>query len=266
MIGNRRTRPGYGLGLAAALFLVLGGTAVAAAEGFDPETTCAVPEEIAGAGLPLPHVAAKLKAREAVRIVVIGSGSSAGLGASSLAEAYPMRLTRELGRLFPDAKFELVNLSKRGQPASEMEARFETEVAAAHPALVIWQTGTVNAVKGVDLASFGQVLETGIDKLRALDADVILINSQYSPHTLTALDTEPYRDYLRWAVQSRSAILFNRYAMMEYWVEQGVIDFSSSSKADQARNDDLVHGCIAYRLARQIESAVKSGAGDDAKE
>ncbi|MGO8867952.1 MAG: SGNH/GDSL hydrolase family protein [Alphaproteobacteria bacterium] len=256
-------RPGYGLGLAAALFLVLGG---AAAEGFDPETTCAVPEEVAGTELPLPHVAAKLKAREAVHIVVIGSGSSSGLGASSLAEAYPARLTRELVKLFPDGKFELINLSKRGQLASEMEARFATEVAAAHPALVIWQTGTADAVKGVDLGSFGEVLETGIDKLRALDADVILMNSQYSPHTLTALDTEPYRDYMRWAVQSRSAILFHRYTMMKYWVEEGVIDFSSPSKADQTKNDDLVHGCIAYRLARLIESAVKSGAEDDAKE
>ena len=261
---NRRMRPAHGLGLAAALFLVLGGTA--AAEGFDPETTCAVPEETAGTALPLPHVAAKLKAREVVRIVVIGSGSSSGLGASSLAEAYPARLTRELGKLFPDAKFELTNLSKRGQLASEMEARFATEVAAAHPALVIWQTGTADAVKGVDLGSFGQVLETGIDKLRALDADVILMNSQYSPHTLTALDTEPYRDYMRWAIQSRSAILFHRYTMMKYWVEEGVIDFSSPSKADQTRNDDLVHGCIAYRLARLIESAVKSGAEDDAKD
>ena len=70
---NRRMRPAHGLGLAAALFLVLGGTA--AAEGFDPETTCAVPEETAGTALPLPHVAAKLKAREVVRIVVIGRAS-----------------------------------------------------------------------------------------------------------------------------------------------------------------------------------------------
>ncbi|HYB54725.1 MAG TPA: SGNH/GDSL hydrolase family protein [Alphaproteobacteria bacterium] len=264
MTRNRRARPGHGLGLAAALFLVLGGTA--AAEALDQETTCAVPEEIASTKLPLPHVTAKLKAREAVRIVVIGSGSSSGLGASSLAEAYPARLTRELGKLFPDGKFELTNLSKRGQLASEMEARFASEVAAAHPALVIWQSGTADAVKGVDLASFGEVLETGIDKLRALDADVILMNSQYSPHTLTALDTEPYRDYMRWAILSRSAILFHRYTMMKYWVEEGVIDFSSPSKAEQTRNDDLVHGCIAYRLALLIESAVKSGAEGDAKE
>ena len=261
MVRRRRRRRGFGIALAALLLPILYGPA-ASAEAFDPETTCAVPEDMATTELPLPHVSAKLKAREIVRIVVIGSGSSAGVGASSQANAYPQLLAGELTKVFPDAKFEITNLSQRGRSAEEMEALFGTEVAALHPALVIWQTGTVDAVKGVDLASFEQVLEVGIDKLRALGADVILINMQYSPHTTAALDTEPYRDYMRWAVQSRSAILFHRYSMMKYWVEQGVLDFSSPSKAEQAKIDDLAHSCLAYRLAREIESAVKAAEGE----
>ncbi|MFI4987759.1 MAG: SGNH/GDSL hydrolase family protein [Alphaproteobacteria bacterium] len=264
----RKVRPGKAYqraAIAVALLSLLCGDA-GAAGGFDPETTCEVPEEMGTTALPLPNVAAKLKAGETVRVVVIGSASSAGMGASSLANAYPERLAGDLGKVFPGAKFAVINLSKRGQLASDMAKRFETEVAAEHPALVIWQTGTADAVKGVDLGSFGEVLTEGIDALRKLGADVILMNMQYSPHTSSALDTAPYRDYMRWAMQSRSAILFHRYAMMKYWVEEGVIDFSSPAKADQVQNDDLVHGCIAYRLAREIESAVKASDEGGAKE
>ena len=261
MMRRRRRRRGFGIALAALLLSLLYGPA-ASAEAFDPETACAVPEDMGTTELPLPHVSAKLKAREVVPIVVIGSGSSAGMGASAQTNAYPALLAGELAKVFPDAKFAVTNLSKRGRSASDMEALFGTEVAALHPVLVIWQTGTVDAVKGLDLAGFEQVLEVGIDKLRDLGANVILMNMQYSPHTTAALDTTPYRDYMRWAIQSRSAILFHRYAMMKYWVEAGVIDFSSPSKADQAKNDDLAHSCLAYRLAREIESAVKAAEGE----
>ena len=261
MIGRRRRRRRFGIALAALLLPILHGPA-ASAEAFDPETTCAVPEDLATTELPLAHVRAKLKVPEVVRIVVVGSGSSAGMGASTQVNAYPALLAGELTKVFPNAKFEVTNLSKRGRSASDMEALFGTAVAALHPALVIWQTGTVDAVKGLDLAGFEQVLEVGIDKLRALGADVILMNMQYSPHTTAALDTSPYRDYMRWAIQSRSAILFHRYSMMKYWVEEGIIDFSSSEKADQVRNDDLAHACLAYRLAHEIESAVEATAAE----
>jgi len=256
---GRRQRPGWASAVLAALLLALGAGGGASAEAFDAATTCAVPEEIATTELPLPHVSARIKAHETVRILVIGSGSSAGMGTSSPADAYPELLGKELAKIYPDAGFAVTNDSKRGRSASDMEAHFAVEVGPLHPQLVIWQTGTVDAVKGLDLATFGEVLETGIDKLRSLGADVILMNMQYSPHTTTALDTGPYRDYMRWAIMSRSAILFYRYSMMKYWVEQGILDFSSTEKADQMRNDDLAHACLAYRLAHVIESAVKAG-------
>ena len=69
------------------------------------------------------------------------------MGASTLANAYPERLGVELGKRFPKTKFEMTNLSRRGQPAAEMAGRFASEVESHHPALVIWQTGTVDAVR-----------------------------------------------------------------------------------------------------------------------
>ena len=228
-------------------------------------TLCAVPEALKYSELALPHLAARIKAGQPVRIVVMGSGSSAGIGATEAESAYPERLGSELTRRFPHAGFAIVNLSRRGQLASEMAARFPKEVLDRQPALVIWQTGTVEAVRGVDVEEFADTLEDGIDGLVSHGADVILMNMQYSPHTSTALDVTPYREDMSWVAQSKSVILFDRYAMMQYWAEAGTIDFSNPSKADQAKNGDLVQGCVAYRLAELVETAIKGPHEAEAK-
>ena len=247
------------------IWAALAANAGAAAAAPELSTLCAVPEALQYSELALPHVAAKLKAGKPVRIVVMGSASSAGMGATKPENAYPQRLGSELTRRFPQARFTVVNLSKRGQLASDMAKRFAKDVLGAQPVLVIWQTGTVDAVRGVDVETFDDTLEGGIDELKGHGADVILMNMQYSPHTWTALDVTPYRDDMTWVAQGKSVILFDRYAMMQYWAEAGVIDFSNPAKADQAKHDDLVHGCIAYRLAETVEAAVKGANEAEAK-
>jgi len=242
--------------MVAVLTIWLASAVSGTAQADDLSSTCAVPDSLLEPEFPLPHVSAKIKAGEPVPIVVIGSGSSAGMGASTLANAYPERLGVELGKRFPKTKFEMTNLSRRGQPAAEMAGRFASEVESHHPALVIWQTGTVDAVRAVDLAAFSETLESGIDELMQHEIDVILVDMQYSPHTSTALDVGPYRDYMRWSAQNRGVILFDRFTVMQYWSESGVIDFTDPAKAAEGKYDDIVHGCVAYLLASMIERAV----------
>jgi len=227
-----------------------------AAKAEDLSGDCAIPDSLLGPELPLPHVGAKIKAGEPVPIVVIGSSSSAGSGASTPSNAYPERLIVELGKRFPNGKFELINLSRRGQSAAEMVARFASDIEPRHPGLVIWQTGTVDAVRAVDLADFNETLESGIEDLTQREIDVILMDMQYSPHTSTALDVGPYRDYMRWAAQSRGVILFDRFAIMQYWDENGAIDLTDPAKSAEGMYDDFVHRCVAYQLASTIERAV----------
>ncbi|HLI11479.1 MAG TPA: SGNH/GDSL hydrolase family protein [Alphaproteobacteria bacterium] len=246
-----------GILLAAGAVGLAGGGARA---GQDLATQCAVPDELSYSNVAMPQVAARLKAGEPVPIVVMGSGSSAGYGLTQADAAYPARLVHELEARFPHGRFTLANLSRRGQLAAEMERRIATEVVAMRPALVIWQTGTVDAVRSVDLGSFAQTINDGIDILDKHDIDVILMDMQYSPHTSTTLNEEPYRDNMRWISQSRSVMLFDRYGIMHEWGETGVIDFSDTSKADMVRDDNTVHACIAYLLAEMIETAVKATA------
>lgn len=240
-------------GVALGLLLLYG--SVSAANPPKLSELCAVPDAVEYSELTLPHVAARIKAGQLVRIMVMGSASS--MGTSAVSSAYPDRLAAELGKRMPKVKFEVINLSKRGLLSRDMEGLFERKIYGEHPALVIWQTGTVDAVRGIDVDDFGHTLAKGLEELQDRGVDVILMDMQYSPHTSTVLNVGPYRDYMRWQAQLHSAILFDRYAMMKYWEEADVIDFSSSSRADQIKYDDIVHGCIAYLLAEMIENAVK---------
>ena len=56
-------------------------------------------------------------------------------------------------------------------------------LAAAKPALVVWQTGTVDAMQSIDTDQFRAALDQGINIAHSAGADVVLINAQYSPRT-----------------------------------------------------------------------------------
>jgi hypothetical protein len=235
--------------------LALAGGHATAADEPAAKPSCAVPPSLGYNDVPLPRVAAKLKAHERVEIVVVGSGSSAGAGGEGPANAYPAHLVADLAARIPGATFAIDNLSRRSMLATEMERSFGHEVAAKQPTLVIWQTGTVDAVQGIDVASFGQTLANGIEALRERGIDVILMNMQYSPVTATTVNVGRYLDYMRWLAQNHSAPLFDRYSMMKYWEDSGAIDVTSSEKAEQARDREFVHGCLATLLADMIANA-----------
>ena len=256
--GRRATLPRLG-GAAAALGAVMGVMlALLSPEraAADETTLCAVPDALDFSEAELVNVAARLKAGEEVRIVVVGTASSAGTGLVAPLRPYPDRIAGELAKQFPKGRFAIANLSSRGMLATAMLARIEQDVLPGNPALVIWQTGTVETVHGTDIDAFGDTLESGLSTLRGHGSDVILMDMQYSSQTSTLVDPSPYRDVMRWIARAQSVMLFDRFAFMRYWEETGLIDFTSPLKTDQARSDNLVHGCIAELLAEMIAKGV----------
>jgi len=121
------------------------------------------------------------------------------------------------------------------------------------PALVIWQTGTVDAIRGVPRGEFITTLELGIQKLHSGGADVVLVNSQFSPRTETMIALESYLDNMRWVSQEHGVPLFDRFAIMSHWSNVGTFDFYA-----QRRDFTLarrVHACIGSALAGLIIEA-----------
>lgn len=220
---------------------------------------CRVPDNLVRPDSPLPRLAEAIAKSEPIKIVIIGTASSAGAGVSAPYQAYPERLRDELGRRFHQAPISLVNLSQRGWTAVEMAAALDAKVISLKPTLVIWQTGSVEAVRGLDINQMGVALGAGIEKLQEERIDVVLIEPQYNPHAVSMVNFAPYADYMQRVADSVGVNLFNRHGIMKHWVEEGVVKFDVSERTLQRFVADQVHGCQGTLLADLIERAARLG-------
>jgi acyl-CoA thioesterase I len=99
-------------------------------------------------GAQLPRTAARLKSGEPLKIVAIGSSSTVGLWVLRSAATYPEVMRRELSRLKSNATIKVINSGRIGDTIPNNIARFERDVFAHTPDLVIWQLMTSPGVAG----------------------------------------------------------------------------------------------------------------------
>jgi hypothetical protein len=131
-----------------------------------------------------------------------------------------------------------------------MAATFPKVLKDEKPQLVIWQTGTADAMQGVATDEFQSTLEQSITKLREGGADVIFVNPQYNPRSDAVIGTAPFTEAIRWVALSRAVNLFDRLAIMRQWGELGTFDLLAATKSlDTAAN---VHECIGRLLAHLV--------------
>jgi lysophospholipase L1-like esterase len=216
---------------------------------------CAVTAHLAGAEYPLPRVAAAIDQTRQLDILVVGAGSStlAGPGGSDL--AYPARLEVILSKRWPGVKTKVATNVKPRRSAAEMEETFEKILMEEKPRLVIWQSGTVDAITGVDPEEYRTTLEEGVEALHAGGADVVLMNMQYSPRTESMIAIHAYADNMRLVSQQREVPLLDRFSIMKHWSEVGTFDlYAATRKLEMAAR---IHDCIAQLLADLIHDGVK---------
>lgn len=119
--------------------------------------------------------------------------------------------------------------------------------------MVIWQTGTVDAMRSIDPDDFRSALNEGVVALQNAGTDVVLINLQYSPRTETMISAPPYLDSMRVVAQQHDIPLFDRFAMMHHWNDSGDFDlFSTAHGTDLAKR---VHDCLGRALSTFVIDA-----------
>ncbi len=253
-----RSRPGRRLAALAAATLFAGAAdaAVSNVEATALPSHCRVADSTAIVDGPLPRFARRLAAADPATIVVLGSGSAAGSGTSRRDAAFPFRLEARLAKTYPKARFRLVVLAETGQTAPAARARFARDVASLKPALVVWQTGSADLTGGVPVTDFENALERGIPELQALGSDVVLVDGQFSPRASMLMDTDAYRDAVRWNARRYELPLFKRYETMQSWWHDGVFDLDTQDKASQLDTADRIHDCVAAVLVRAIARGV----------
>lgn len=246
--------------LARAALLAAGVAAVVhmpLSRGFGGAPPCDVPEELMQVDDKLPHLAERLRAGQPVRIVAVGGASTTGLAAGSSDLAYPHRLQEILARWYPSSSITVVNRGVPRQTAQQMLERFPTDVIPEDPVLVIWETGTTDAVRGVGVDDFAAAVQTGIDELKARSIDIMLIDMQFSHSTVTVIDFERYLNALHRIGDVNDVTVFPRFEMMRYWSEQNVFNFDGVAKDERASLAARVYECVASKLADVIRVALR---------
>lgn len=219
---------------------------------------CAVPRELVLDEPRLPLLAKRFQDHQPVTIVVIGGASTAGSAASDEGHSYPRRLEEALRRGHPGATITVINQGgTQRQTAEEMVARFPRDVFANNPDLVIWETGTVDAVRGIDIEEFTEALGAGIDAVRQHKAELMLVDAQYNPETSSIINFSPYLDALHRAADLDGIYVFRRYDMMRYWSDAGSFDFVARSRARQVALAGEIYRCLGERMADAVNYAAR---------
>lgn len=219
---------------------------------------CAVPPELLQDDPRLPLVAEHLRDKRPLTIVAIGGASTAGTAAGNPEkDGYPRRLEDALRRRHPEVPITVLNKGVSHQTTQEMVDRFPRDIYPMAPTLVIWETGTFDAARNVDVDAFATALETGLAELREHKFDIMLMNMQYSSSTASVINFEPYLDTMQQRADVDDIYLFRRFEMMKYWSEEGVFQFADVPKERRAALAGEVYDCLGERLADAIEHAVR---------
>ncbi|WP_234682137.1 SGNH/GDSL hydrolase family protein [Bradyrhizobium monzae] len=206
----------------------------------------------------LPHVASKLIAGQPVVIVAFGSSSTAGYGASSPDFNYPNRLAAQLHRQYPTANITVINAGIGGEDAPEMMKRLQKEVIDVHPDLVIWQVGTNAVLRDLDPGDTARMVEDGVTRIQAAgDADVVLVDPQYSPRVTERPESASKMVKLLGKVAAlRHVGIFPRFEVMRDWHEKQALPVESFVIADGLHMNDWGYACFAQLLGDDIIRSV----------
>jgi len=206
---------------------------------------------------PLAKFSARLARNEEIKILALGSSSTAGAGASGSEFSYPSRLERELHTLLPKAAVKVLNRGVGGEDARQMLPRLARDLVTEKPDLVLWQVGT-NALlgeRGVDAQ--GPLIRDGLMRIREAGADVILIDPQYAPYVLRDPDARPMVNLLAKIGEETGVPVFRRFALMQHWHEARDIAFSDILAPDLFHMNDWSYGCLARNLAAALVDRAK---------
>ena len=218
--------------------------------------TCLAANRSLSLGVALPRTAGRLKAGDSLRMVAVGSSSTTGLWVLSPTATYPEVLRRELARLRPAARLEIINSGRIGETVTGSMARFERDVLAHGPDLVIWQLGTNDVAWGGSADGLKDRVAAGVRTLKAGGCDVILMDLQYAPIVLAASHHSVMQAIIAEVARSERVGLFPRFDLMRRSIDAGLPSGALVSW-DGLHNSAAGYDCVGRALARAIHAGAR---------
>ena len=212
--------------------------------------TCDLPGEMLDTA-PLPRTRDAIRAGE-LRILIGGSATAETGGAT---QPYHARIAALLTERFPTLRVVVEARGQRGATAPESLALILRELPALRPHLVLWQTGTVEAVRSLEVDELSNTLADGITRIRSTGAEVGLIDQQFSRFLRANFDIERYRDAIRVATAAEAVPLLRRYDWMRYWAENDGPDMERAPRQDRSATLAQLNDCLARAIVAQLRAS-----------
>jgi acyl-CoA thioesterase-1 len=199
---------------------------------------------------PLRALSRAVRAKRNVKVLAIGSSSTVGVGASSPSATYIARLETSLEGSLQGMDFDVVGRGLSGEVAQGAADRMKREVEETKPDLVVWQVGTNDALRHVNIDKLKTCLKTTLAWLAENKIDVVLVDPQYG----AALAKDEHYEKVVAAVaevaRDSRVLLVDRFeAMRELQRERGDLFYLAT---DNLHLNDRGHRCMAEQLARAI--------------
>jgi lysophospholipase L1-like esterase len=216
------------------------------------DNRCRIGSEILAGKPSLPRTVAALRGHRPLMVVAIGSSSTQGYGSSEPNQAYPAQLAALLKLRFPHSSVHVRNKGVGGENIGDMINRFAKDVFAEEPDLVIWQTGTNDAINQVPIEQFRTLLVHGLRELRSRHIDVILMTPQYAPQFTEAPGYNDYLTAMTTAATAMKVPVFDRFEPTKRWSGDHHFAESPVLTKDGLHQSDIGYHCTALLLADRL--------------
>ncbi|MBN8907472.1 MAG: hypothetical protein J0H99_12775 [Rhodospirillales bacterium] len=216
-----------------------------------PDQACEAPADFLQAADPLPHLRAAL-ARKDVRILALGSGSTVGEVNGAPGAAFPHQMLEVLRADRPEVSFDLTVLGGRGMTAEAMLELLRKTLAGAKFPLVIWQTGTVEALHAMRPDRLRETLNEGLQVVQSAGSDLVLVDAQFSRFLRANTDLDAYEAVLQGIDAMPGAMLFHRFDLTRAWANDGTLDLERVRKPDREKAMLRLNTCLGTALAQFV--------------
>jgi acyl-CoA thioesterase-1 len=219
-----------------------------------PSAACLAYQKGLSLGAPLPRTKTKLAAGQTLKIVALGSSSTTGFGLLNARGAFPDVMKQELVRLRPAARIELVNSGRIMENIPDNIARLDDDVLRHRPDLVVWQLGSNDAVWRGIADNAREILTNAVKRLKAANADVVLVDLQYAPLVLLTSRHVRMEEIIADVSREQNIGKFPRFVLMKRAVDAGVrglVGWDGLHKSAEG------HRCIGVALAQMIDAAAR---------
>lgn len=200
-----------------------------------------------------PHLAANGR----FRIVAFGSSSTRGYGASREAATYPARLQAAIDAARPPGpRVTVVNRGVNGDDINGMLARIDDDILPRRPALVVWQLGSNDALHDVTPARFETRLRTGVARLQAAGAALVLIGPQWNPDPGRRTQFEAINAAVHAVGRDAGIPVVDRYGLMRRWIGSGALRPADLIGPDGLHLTDRGYGLMARAVFETLATRV----------